>query len=139
MKYRTNKTIEQVTMIATNIRTLFANQNNFYGLDDQYTGETIISLITKTKIVPEEMITNDGLKNVFGGDVFIRGDLNGFEIRMRGIPQEACITLMTQDWGNGKPHDVSEATNICSREHNNIQWNFEGGSESGSVGREELK
>ena len=131
MKYRTNKTIEQVTMIATNIRTLFANQNNFDDLGDL--GITNINLITKAKIVPEEMITKDGLKNAFGGDVFIfsAGSGDVFVIGMT-IPQEACITLMTQDWGDGKPHSVSRATEKCEDEENLIEW-FYGITEGGSI------
>ena len=31
MKYRVNKTIEQITLIAGNIRTFFANQRNYIG------------------------------------------------------------------------------------------------------------
>ena len=33
LKYKTNKTIDQITMLTTNIRTLYAQQDTFYGLD----------------------------------------------------------------------------------------------------------
>jgi len=73
-KYRTNKAIDQATMLITNIRTMFAQQQTYKGLSN----ERAVDL----GLVPEEMIggtisnSDTGqtvkLRNVFGGDVSVK-------------------------------------------------------------------
>jgi len=46
-KYRINKTIEQITLIAGNVRSFFAPQRNYSGLSN--------TVIRKAKLVPDEM------------------------------------------------------------------------------------
>jgi len=92
MKYRINKTIEQITLIAGNVRAFF---------------------IKKAKILPDEMITvTDGkimsITNPFGGNVSLSpeskaklGDSQALDIRYNlGDNTEACIELASQDWSN---------------------------------------
>ncbi len=94
MKYRINKTIEQVTLIAGNVRTFFAPQGNYIGVGCVNCNATngcrghsgVISnsnptyaqngcpIIKKAKILPDEMITLDStgkkitsITNPFGG------------------------------------------------------------------------
>jgi len=96
-KYRINKTIEQITLIAGNIRTFFGQQQNYLEI---YCGGSCNSdgcqaysgignngnptysfngcpIIKKAKILPDEMITvnADGkitaITNAFGGKVYI--------------------------------------------------------------------
>ncbi|MBR3501408.1 MAG: hypothetical protein IKO06_00705 [Alphaproteobacteria bacterium] len=50
MKYRINKTIEQITLIAGNVRAFWGPQRSYRGLGTGYT------IIKKAKLVPEEMI-----------------------------------------------------------------------------------
>ena len=47
MKYRINKTIEQITLTAGNVRTFFSSQKNYYDLST--------NVIKKAKLVPDEM------------------------------------------------------------------------------------
>ena len=47
MKYRINKTIEQITLVAGNVRTFFANQPDGTGNN--------ISVMKKAKPIPDEM------------------------------------------------------------------------------------
>ncbi len=114
-KYRINKTIEQITLIAGNVRAFFAPQRNYYGLFDSEDG---MKLIKKAKLVPEEMLTITDNKitaitNAFGGTfrVYVseRGngplnddgsDYNAFEITIADIPEEACVELGVLDWGS---------------------------------------
>ena len=123
MKYRINKTIEQITLIAGNVRTFFASQGNYDGLDS--VGDTGKAIIKKAKLVPDEIIeyykegTNVGkikqLNNAFGGkydisaiwkgddDVKICGSNTGscgyaFAIYMDKIPEEACIEIVSHNW-----------------------------------------
>ncbi|MBQ8671103.1 MAG: hypothetical protein IJ525_01125 [Alphaproteobacteria bacterium] len=114
MKYRINKTIEQITLIAGNIRTFFANQRNYKGVycfcnNGSCTGQSSgdgCPIHKKAKIFPDEMITiTDGkimsITNPFGGmvDLTAEEDNKAFSIRYI-IPEEACIELTSRDWSN---------------------------------------
>jgi len=97
-KYRINKAIEQITLIAGNIRTFFAPQGNYLGVEcqirrdgtcgsngcdgfggitsdgDPTTAANGCPIIKKAKILPDEMITvTDGkimsVSNPFGGGI----------------------------------------------------------------------
>ena len=126
-KYRTNKMIDQATMLITNIRTMFAQQQSYAGLNN--------SRAVNLALVPEEMIVNPGqdikdngtrkLRNVFSGDVEIKNsaidedDKNtpasgegenatpayasqgAFRVTFYGISRDACIQVATSDWGAG--------------------------------------
>ena len=117
LKFRTNKTIDQFTMIVTNIRTLYAQQRDYDGLDNS----TAISM----GIIPDEMITKcateggcgtvaqgsatGALVNPFNGSVEIgTGNSTGatdgtgrsFHIRINGLPREACLNMAVNDWGS---------------------------------------
>ena len=106
-KYRINKTIEQITLIAGNIRTFFAPQRSYEGLNN--------TVIKKAKLVPDEMweYKDDGtfkqFTNVFGYAVSIHtgayipnnSDQHAFAIGLAlGDNEEACIELLVQDWSN---------------------------------------
>lgn len=102
MKFKINKIIDQVTHIATNTRTLYAQQTSYSGL--------YVTNAVQMGIIPTELGTEistdqyaSKLKNPFNGSVYIAGDgygSNGFVITYQGIPKEACIALATYDWGN---------------------------------------
>ena len=105
MKYRINKTIEQITLIAGNVRAFWGPQKNYIGVycwieDDG------CPIHKKAKIFPDEMITvTDGkimsITNPFGGGVYLssEGSYNdAFMIGYFDIPQEACIELASYDW-----------------------------------------
>ncbi len=127
MKYRINKSIEQISLISQNVRSFFASQRNYGGLDSAYSNG--LSLIKKAKLVPDEMIDEDNsyvdislsrthhIFNPFGGAVVVWNDNEGatvedcegrdlcvepikyFQIIYLHLPQEACVELATQDWG----------------------------------------
>jgi len=117
-KYRINRTIEQITLIAGNVRAFFTPQGNYDGLNcgcghvdsDYCTGQKIkdgCPIIKKAKILPDEMITLDStgkkitaITNPFGGLVYLStdnkstdGDEQAFSINLEDLPQEACIEL----------------------------------------------
>ena len=107
-KFKTNKVADNVAMIVTNIRTLYAQQQDYNGL----TNTTAVQM----GVVPDELITNasdGGLQNAFLGSVYIgagkvtgldagaAGTDRGFYVIMNGLPKEACVTLATNDWGSG--------------------------------------
>ena len=128
-KYRTNKMIDQATMLITNIRTMFAQQQSYADLSN--------ARAVNLALVPEEMIVNPGqyiedggdrkLRNVFSGNVVIKNsaidedDKNvqaqeaqgenpaveayasqgAFRVTFFGISRDACIQVATSDWGAG--------------------------------------
>ena len=112
-KYRINKTIEQITLIAGNVRVFFAPQKSYTGLTK--------AVIKKAKLVPDEMWDSNKIKNIWGGEIYVQsfaayrtgsnyddcnesgfGKTRSFEIYIgsspESIPPEACIELLTQDW-----------------------------------------
>ena len=127
MKYRVNKTIDQISMISTNIRTLFGPQGT-------YTGADSLTVLDKAKVIPDEMVTRNaqkaatGLTNAFGGTLTVAvPSTDTFTLTMTNIPDDACITLLTQNWGDDTPIKVSDATNACDGSKN-LKWTFTSGS-----------
>ena len=107
MKYRINKTIEQITLIAGNVRTFFAPQRSYKGLNICRANNDACKLIKKAKLVPDEMWddTDKQFYSVFGNIVDLYTahkstdtDTQAFIIEYQGIPPEICIELATQDW-----------------------------------------
>ena len=112
-KFKTNKVADNVSMIVTNIRTLYAQQSTYDGL----TNKTAVQM----GVVPNELYTTTptdattGLTNAFLGSVVIGsatvtgldgeaaggGADRGFFVTMNGLTREACVTLATNDWGSG--------------------------------------
>ena len=116
-KFKTNKVADNVSMIVTNIRTLYAQQSTYEGL----TNKTAVQM----GVVPDELYdavptgATTGLTNAFLGSVFIgatpvtgldgetaatggtTGANRGFFVAMNGLTKEACVTLATNDWGSG--------------------------------------
>lgn len=98
-KFKTNKVIDQITMISTNIRTLYSSQKNFNGLTNQ--------LAKDTNVIPVEMTDSTStITNQFGGYVRVmtadkasEGDEQAYAVAFSGIPTTACIALATTDWG----------------------------------------
>ncbi len=108
-KYRVNKTIEQITLIAGNIRTFFASQGNYAGLT--FGDDTGMAIIKKAKLLPDEMWDSDKTspQNVWGSNISIYPDCRNetecdknlyraFSFEYYGIPEEACIELLSYDW-----------------------------------------
>ena len=103
MKYKINKTIEQITQISQNIRTFYSSKRNYSDLDS--------TVIKKAKLVPDEMwdthpSDRDQIINEFGGIFYLYAidkstsdDKKAFYIAIQqGIPEEACIEIVSQDW-----------------------------------------
>ena len=100
MKFKTNKTIDQIAMTVTNIRTLYAQQKNY----DITTAQAY-----NMGVVDDAMKKSDTeLKNAFNGWVTIvpaksdvQGETSGaFAISFGGLPREACVSIATNDWGS---------------------------------------
>lgn len=110
-KYKINKTNDQVSMLVANIRTLFSGQGNYAGLNN---GAAI-----KFGVVPNDMYTTAdtyasdyAITNAFAGDVTIDAVAarsttgapsdEAFVIAYDGLTEEACVAMLTGDWGSGQ-------------------------------------
>ena len=127
MKYRINKTIEQITLVAGNVRTFFSTQSNYAGLVDP-------NVIKKAKLVPDEMWNSSktAMENVFGGlfsiyaaDKSSNHDGKAFTFEISGLPQEACLEIVSMDWkGNSGGNIMEIAINKESSPGNSAQQYF---------------
>ena len=104
-KFKINKTMSQIAEIATNVRTLYAQQKDFNGLNN----ETAVQM----GIVPDSLTTSTGpynttISNVFGGNISIENVStsrpsypynDAFRIVFSDLGKEACIALGTANWG----------------------------------------
>lgn len=109
-KYRINKTLDQISMLVMNIRSLFASSVDYNGL----TPATAISM----GIIPADMQgsettgtgteeqTSDVIMNAYQGRVFIgnpttdgKTNTREFYVTYTGLNQESCVALLTADWG----------------------------------------
>ena len=119
MKYRINKTIEQITLIAGNVRAFWGPQKNYDGVRcgcnasgcyGQSSGDGC-PIVKKAKIIPDEMLTLDAdgkitsITDAFGNSVYIGSedrsaehDNKAFYIELNHLPEEACIELATHNW-----------------------------------------
>ena len=88
-KFKINKTADQISQIVTNIRTLYAQQTTYAGLNTA----TAIQM----GVTPSEMGTGTTLTNPFSGTVLINSSDHGFTVEIGNLPKEACITLATYD------------------------------------------
>ena len=118
MKFKINKTAEQISQIVTNIRTLYLQQKDYNGLDED-------SAIQMGAIPDDLTIDSSGnIKNIFGGNIMIRtsadsyawhnsvGDTDdAFIIRVYNLPKEACVALATMDWGTSSTGLIAVSVN----------------------------
>ena len=102
-KFKTNKVADNVSMLIANIKTMYAQQNSFNGLNNT----TAVSM----GLVPDELVddaANGTLSNAYNGAVTIKAakslqtgdDELAFTIQFDGLSREACMTLATNDWGS---------------------------------------
>ena len=123
-KHKLNNTMDQITMLVTNIRTMYGTQGNYEGLNDlkaYQLGIVPAVMVDHSDAVEDDKTTTDvnesspesvSLSNPFKGDVHINAvDLTGandytvtnggFTVQYTGLPKEACISLATADFGSG--------------------------------------
>ena len=108
-QYKINKTVDQISQVVGNVRTLFASQRNYLGFGCVNCSRSSSGAINKAHLVPDEMWNSSGnLENPFGGSVWLvaankkrSGDNKAFAITLYDLPEEACMSLSTYDWGSG--------------------------------------
>lgn len=100
-KYRVNKTLDQISMLVMNIRSLFSASVSYNGLNAK--------VAIDMGIIPGDMQTGTGndikIINAYQGGVFVdTGDTGGtdrsFIVQYSGLTKEACVSIATADWGS---------------------------------------
>ena len=98
-KFKINKTADQISQIVTNIRTLYAQQTTYDGLNTA----TAIQM----GVTPDELGTGTTLTHSFAGSITIStsnrlstSSKDAFIVIINNLPMEACVTLATMDWGS---------------------------------------
>ncbi len=106
MQFKINKSINQVSEIVANVRTLYAQQKTCEGLN--------ISTALSMGAIPDDLSTivsgSYSVSNIFGGYIDVNCVYMGydkpdaytksFSIVFQGMPKEACVALATKDWGS---------------------------------------
>ena len=99
-KHKMNTAIDQITMVVTNIRTLYGTQGNYAGLNN--------GMAVSAGVIPAAMGNSSALYNPFKGTVVIsaaaaKSNLanTAFVIQYNGLPAEACVQIATSDFGTG--------------------------------------
>ena len=105
-KFKTNKVADNVSMIVANVKTLYAQQKTYDGLDNE--AAVSMGIIPDELVVKTEAGAYSKLLNSFNGQVFISQsnstnstDGKAFILEFGSLSKEACITLATNDWGSG--------------------------------------
>ncbi len=101
-QYRINKAIDAIATIIANIRTLYASQGNYEGVD-----------VMGALIMPDSIKTgsSDWDYNIMGNKLFyldehwigpakIKKDYDAFGLVVNGLSSKECVALATKDWGS---------------------------------------
>ena len=108
MKFKINKTIDQIAMTVTNIRTLYAQQKTYAGLTDKNAYD--MGIVDDAMAKGTQTTGSNSLTNAFNGTVTITSGKSGvvgeganngaFIVTFGKLPREACVAIATNDWGS---------------------------------------
>lgn len=145
------KTQQQVEMLASQVRSYYAQKPNYWGLSN--------AVALEKGIVPENMNRNGKIISALGKELFVGGDVQGnpvsigsreFAISIADVGTAACRSLATAplndffklglirltiknneqeqtfEWGGENPLPITKAkaVEICSK-NNALSWFFE--------------
>ena len=96
-KYKVTKTTDQIQTMVTNIRTLFAGQRTYSGLEKPTTAYTMGIFTDETYDS-----TNSVGSNAYGGAITLTtaDSAHQFIITYENIPNDACVRMIMSDWGD---------------------------------------
>ncbi len=103
-KFRVNKTMDQISMLVMNIRTLYSGNIDYTGLTDK--------VAIQMGIIPRDMLPSGTTEanasriiNAYQGAVIVKasnvgGSGRSFTVTYTGLTREACVAMATADWGS---------------------------------------
>jgi len=102
-KFRINKTMDQISMLVMNVRSLFSGSMDYTGLDNKMAVQ--LGIIPGEMIVGTNKTSGSKLINAYQGEVVVKtqnvgGSNRSFSIEYAGLSREGCIALATADWGS---------------------------------------
>ena len=98
-----NTGINQFVTLQSGIRSLYAGQSTYGGLDND--------LMTDSNAAPSDMVVGDGdIRNAWGGDVTVASisSDNQFTITFDAVPNNACVKLSTLNPGGSGGSGLAE-------------------------------
>lgn len=121
---QSNQTMEELISLRTGVRKLYAGQN--YGAANT----NLLPQMVPANIIPGTLArTGNTVKNAWGGDVTVVGNVGTFSITYNDIPQDVCINTITGANGwtdiNGEtdfPVTAADATTICNADSNDVTF-----------------
>ena len=135
MKFKINKTLQQISEIVTNVRTLYAQQKNYSGLTTQSA--------VQMGVIPDNLSSYgyarpnvSSFLHEWGGHGWVMdascGDSTGqrkqFAVGYENLPKDICIALATADWGTSNSSGVLGVTigsgTILSEEWGDVCTDF---------------
>lgn len=139
-KYKINKTLDQLSMLITNIRTTFGNQISYYGLSVEnaikydIVGNDLTLGSTKKLVNAYNGEVTITAGNASGGECSASGSGSGdaycptFTITYKGIEENACVTIASSDWGG------SAASGLISITVGTTKFTWGGTASAGKTG-----
>ncbi|MBR1604830.1 MAG: hypothetical protein IJ660_01830, partial [Alphaproteobacteria bacterium] len=110
--YKVNKTLDQISMLVTNIRSTFGNQNSYAGLSN--------TTAVTYELVDTDMShgTTSTLKSAYNGDITIATTDSSlaFTITYASVPKGACASIASSNWGDSAASGLV-SIKIGSTEH----------------------
>ena len=103
-KYRVNKTLDQISMLVMNIRSLYSSSIDYTGLSE--------TIAIQMGIIPRDMLpagqaesNATAVVNAYQGRVYLgEGNVGGsgrsFYVQYTGLTREACVAIASADWGS---------------------------------------
>lgn len=134
---KTVTTISQLNQIQTAVRNLYSGQPNYAGVS--------ASVIANSKALQASMVSGNTLRHALNGDITITpvastagGANSAFQVTMSNIPEDACQSMLTKDFGYGLyesgasvkarqpnlPFTLAQATASCNATYNTVSWTF---------------
>lgn len=107
LKYNTNKTLDQISNLVVNIRTVYSSEPSYNGLNN--------NTAKNFDIATADMIGEDGnLTNPFGGDIIISNNGELFSIMYLGLPEENCKYISNGFQGVAGLYVTSDSCTDCA-------------------------
>lgn len=111
---------EQIISLSTNITTLYASQKNY----KEISADVLIKAgLTRSDFTTKTAGSVDKLYHIFGGEIMIEAaaqnkteDGRSFLIIANKIPSSTCISVLTQNWGEGKGKSNLDAMMVVNGE-----------------------
>lgn len=100
-KFKLSKVMDQVSMVVSNVRTLYSGQPNYSGLTTQVAIQ--MGAIGTEMLNGKKTTSATEAFNAFNGKVFVEASTDGrsFWVTFTGLGKEACVALGSSDWGSG--------------------------------------